>query len=290
MQDRNRRKSQTRSKAAITILFAVAALIYFAAAARPRVDASAMGPSPSFTGAPLENNCTVCHTTNPVNTGSGNIAITGVPAAYVPGQEIELTVVVTKEDTVIYGFQLTAVGTDGDTVGTFTVPSEPVPRTQVVPFTNDDFSRTYVQHTSDGVTGTAFGSNAWTFRWTAPAAAVGAVGFFASGNAADGDGSPSGDFIYTTAITLQAESALVTVGGRVFTDDGRGLSKATVRLTDAQGNIRSVITSSLGFYSFSDVQAGAAYTITASSKRFRFNPVNITPSGDLTNLDLTGIE
>jgi hypothetical protein len=283
-------KCRTVIKAAIVGIFAAAALMFLTIGREHSVGASSMGPSPSFTGAPAESNCTVCHTTNPVNTGYGGVQITGVPAAYAPGQEIEITVRAVKEDAVIYGFQLTAVGEAGNTIGTFILPSENVPRMQIVPFTSDMFSRTYVQHTVDGLTGTQFGSNSWTFRWSAPAQAAGQVHFYAAANAADGDGSPSGDFIYTTSASTEPGSASVSIGGQVFTNTGQGLRNAVVRLADAQNNVKSVLTNQLGFYSFSNVAAGQSYTLTATSKRYRFLPKNISPTGNLTNIDFTGIE
>jgi hypothetical protein len=277
-------------KASIVGVFAIAALTFFVLGPHKTVGASAMGPSPSFTGAPAENNCTVCHVTNPVNTGTGSIQILGVPANYAPGQEIEITVKAEKEDAVVYGFQLTAVDPNGGTPGTFSIQPESVPRMQIVPFTNDIFSRTYVQHTVDGLTGTQFGLNSWTFRWIAPTQAVGQVSFHAAANAADGDGSPSGDFIYTTSASTQPGAAVVSVGGQVFTYTGQGLRNAMVRLTGPDNNVKTVLTNQLGFYSFSNVSAGQSYTLTATSKRYRFLPKNISPSDNLTNIDFTGIE
>ncbi len=277
-------------KTVMTGLFIAAALVFFSSADRARVNASASGPSPSFTDAPLESNCTVCHTTNPVNTGSGMLQITGIPAMHSPGQEIEITVTATKEDAVIYGFQLTAVDANGNTPGTFALPAETVPRTQVVSNTFDEITRQYAQHTIDGLTGSAFGSNSWTFKWTAPMAAGGPVNFYAAANAADGDGSPSGDFIYTASVVTQAETASISVSGRVFTSDGRGLRNAIVRLTDPHGIVRSVLTSSLGYYSFSDVASAQTYSLTVASKRYRFQPKSITPSQDLTEVDFIGQE
>ena len=281
---------RTVIKAWIVGIFFVAALLFFAVEREHSVGASAMGPSPSFTGAPAESNCTACHVTNPVNTGSGSIQISGVPANYAPGQEIEITVKAVKEDAVIYGFQLTAVDPTGNTAGTFSLPSESVPRMQIVPFTNDMFSRTYVEHTVDGLSGTEFGSNSWTFRWTAPAQPAGQMNFHAAANAADGDGSPSGDFIYTTSATTQPGSATVSVSGQVFTSGGQGLRNATVRLADPNNNVKAVFTNQLGFYSFSNVAAGQSYTLTVTSKRYRFLPKNISPTGDISNIDFTGVE
>ena len=49
--------------------------------------------------------------------------------------------------------------------------------------------------------------NAWAMDWTAPASGTGAVTFYASVNAANGDGSNQGDMIYVTALNV-AESTI----------------------------------------------------------------------------------
>src|ERR1041385_7098079 len=48
-------------------------------------------------------------------------------------------------------------------------------------------------------------------RWKAPSQTVGRVTFYAAGNAANGNGDPSGDFIYTTSVSLEAGAALPNV-------------------------------------------------------------------------------
>ena len=54
------------------------------------------GP-PSHTGAPGEANCTACHTSFPVNSGTGGVTITGLPANYRPGQVVPITVTVSQD-------------------------------------------------------------------------------------------------------------------------------------------------------------------------------------------------
>ncbi|MBC7898835.1 MAG: VCBS repeat-containing protein [Saprospiraceae bacterium] len=168
--------------------------------------ASAFGPSPSFTNAPLENNCTACHGDSAVNSGSGNIVITGLPANYLPGQQIPLTVTVSQSDAVVYGFQMTAVDNLGRKAGTYTLPGG----TQLQTISNivNGNERNYIEHTGDGINPTQFGSKSWTFVWTAPAERVGKVGFYAAGNGANGNGVSSGDQIYTTSRAALSGSAI----------------------------------------------------------------------------------
>ncbi|HSI88606.1 MAG TPA: choice-of-anchor V domain-containing protein [Pyrinomonadaceae bacterium] len=170
--------------------------------------ASAHQPSPGHTRAPGETSCILCHTGSKENGGAGNITITGLPANYLPGQEIPVTVTVSQSDAVIYGFQLTAIDTTGTRIGTYLLPSQTPPELQVTNGVIGGDERQYVSHTIDGVKPTAFGSKSWTFTWKAPAIRGGRVGFYAAGNAANSDGGPGGDQIYTTAGATLSGSAI----------------------------------------------------------------------------------
>lgn len=70
----------------------------------------------------------------------------------------------------------------------------------------------------------------------------------------------------------------VTVSGRVLSSDGSPVSKATVKLTDNAGNVRSTSTNTFGNYSFSDVPAGDTYVLQATHRSYSFSPkvVNVT--------------
>lgn len=87
-----------------------------------------------------------------------------------------------------------------------------------------------------------------------------------------------------------ATPSFFSVGGRVTTPSGAGLRNATVVLTDPQSNQRTATTSSFGFYTFDNVQAGGPYTISVRSRLYRFQPLSFTVSSDLTNVDFVGQE
>jgi Reeler domain len=163
-----------------------------------KVSASASGPTPSVTNAPNESNCTACHTSFPLNSGTGSVLIAGVPVNYLPNQTIPVTVTTSQSDAVIYGFQLTAIDSQGKNIGTFKLPTQSPAQLQTVTGIVNGNQRTYVEHTSSGVIPTQFGSKSWTFNWSAPAQRVGKISFYAAGNAANSDGSTVGDYIYTT--------------------------------------------------------------------------------------------
>src|SRR6476620_3854076 len=162
-----------------------------------KVSASASGPSPSHTNAPGESNCTECHSDFAVNSGTGNVTISGLPANYLPNQQIAVTVRTNQADAVIFGFQLTVLDSRGNRVGTYSIPSGNPVRMQLVDGLVNNVQRQYIEHTVDGIVPNQFGFNTWTFNWTAPSTRVGKVGFYAAGNAANSDGGTSGDYIYT---------------------------------------------------------------------------------------------
>ena len=173
-----------------------------------KVSASVFGPSSSHTGAPDEANCTACHSDFAVNSGTGSVAIAGVPANYLPNQQVQITVTTSQADAVVYGFQMTAIDSLGRGIGTYTLPTQNPAQTQFVNGIVGGNVRTYIQHTSDGVIPTQFGSKSWTFTWNAPAQRVGKIGFYVAGNSANSDGNTSGDFIYTNAKAALSGSAI----------------------------------------------------------------------------------
>src|SRR5688572_7085468 len=86
-----------RAKLGVFAAFAIFAFAAFwggSASVSQNVAASAFGPTTGHTGAPGEMNCTACHTTFPVNSGKGNVTISGLPLNYLPGQQIPVTVTV----------------------------------------------------------------------------------------------------------------------------------------------------------------------------------------------------
>ena len=173
-----------------------------------KVQANSAGPPNSHTNAPGESNCTACHSDNPVNTGDGGVSISGLPANYLPNQQIPVTVTTSKEDAVIYGFQITALDGQNRRIGTYTLPTQTPRQMQINNGIVGGVQRSYVEHTRDGITPAQFGSKSWTFTWTAPAQRAGKVSFYVAGNAANSDGSTSGDYIYTNSRSTLSGSAI----------------------------------------------------------------------------------
>ena len=84
-------------------------------------------------------------------------------------------------------------------------------------------------------------------------------------------------------------AALVSIGGRVLTQDGYGLSNAIITLTDPNGNVRSQRTSPFGYYRFEAVAVGGTYILTVRSKRYQFAPQVVFLTEDIQDFDLVAL-
>ena len=109
------------------------------------------------------------------------------------------------------------------------------------------------------------------------------------------DGSVLTGVAYSSGSVMVGQAApapAVSVGGRVVTPGGSPVSRATVTLTDSStGERRSVLTTQMGFFTFSNVPGGKTYTVNATSKRYRFPQKTLTNlSSDLTDVNFTGLE
>jgi Subtilase family len=89
-----------------------------------------------------------------------------------------------------------------------------------------------------------------------------------------------------TGLPLSAAptAALLSVSGRVSTHN-RAIARANVRIIDDRGESRSTLTSSFGYFSFDDLEAGRTYVAIVDHKRYRFTAKVITMVDNLTNLN-----
>ena len=172
------------------------------------VGAFSTGPVASRTGAPSELNCTVCHN-GTVNSGSGTLTITGLPTTYAPNQEIAVTITMKQSNRAKYGFQATAIDDTGKAAGDLVVTdaARTIKQTGIV----GPNLRQYMNHSGPGTAPNGTDQGSWTFTWKAPAQSVGRVTFYVAGNAANGNGANSGDFIYTINQSIQPGAALSTL-------------------------------------------------------------------------------
>ncbi len=68
------------------------------------------------------------------------------------------------------------------------------------------------------------------------------------------------------------------------------MRNAVVTIRNSAGTARTTTTSSFGVYTFTTLLAGDAYTLTVSSKRYRYAPKIILIDTSLFELDLIGLE
>ncbi len=138
------------------------------------------------------NTCTDCHTgTAQAQT---DWITTDIPAeGFFAGETYTITATGTHAGVVKFGFELTAEDESGAKTGTFIITEE---------------TRTKLANSNSSVTHVAAGniptgdSNSWTMEWTAPNPAPEMVKFNAAFNAANGNGTTSGDVIYKTEISV----------------------------------------------------------------------------------------
>lgn len=92
---------------------------------------------------------------------------------------------------------------------------------------------------------------------------------------------------FAIAKPLGPSSSNVNIGGRVLTQDGRGINNTILTLSLADGTVRRVRSSSLGYYRFDNVESGQTGILSIHSKRFTFEQPNrvINISDDLNDLD-----
>jgi len=105
---------------------------------------------------------------------------------------------------------------------------------------------------------------------------------------ASGDSGANVDTVVGVACTTTA--AGVDISGRVATADGLGLRNATVSITDQNGVVSTVRTSSFGFFRFEDVAPGNTYIVAVKSRRYRFASRVVQVFDSIADIDFVGIE
>src|SRR5262249_37103457 len=150
---------------------------------------------------PGELTCVDCHDSFDLDRGPGRVEILGLPKIYTPNQRITVRVNVSQAKQKRWGFEITALDANNQPAGQFVITD--AVNTQRIA---GDGGRSYVEHTAQGSSPGKTGGMEWSFDWIAPSADIGAVIFYAAGNAANNSNSPIGDYIYTTVAQLNAPS------------------------------------------------------------------------------------
>ncbi|MEO5674248.1 MAG: choice-of-anchor V domain-containing protein [Chitinophagales bacterium] len=185
-----------------------------------------------------------CHNNTP-NTGGGTLTVSfsDPELKYTPGQVYDMAVTASEAGMVKFGFEITSVDADGDSVGILIIPNG---TTNIsAPTSGAVNNRKYLGHK------TASSNNIWNFQWKAPALDKGQLCFYAAGNCANGNGTSSGDHIYTTSLCILPDSAdgifspgipgspfsIVSIANNIITlqYNQTGNDPALIRLYDLQG-------------------------------------------------------
>lgn len=79
-------------------------------------------------------------------------------------------------------------------------------------------------------------------------------------------------------------AAEVSVAGRVTSNDGRGISGASVAITESGGRLLTARTNAFGYFRIDGLSAGQTVVVTTSRKGFNFNSQVLTLSDNLEEL------
>jgi hypothetical protein len=196
------------------------------------------------TGSPGDNanNCTACHSGTAQN--ASDWISSDVPEnGYVGGETYIITATGNHAGVGKFGFELTAEDASGNKTGTFALVN--ATETQLA---NNSQSVTHTQqgNTPDG------DNKTWELQWTAPDEVPGDITFYAAFNAANGNGSTSGDVIYLSEVTYgpdvtgianikQDFSFYPNPSTGIVNIENQGITNTSVRVFNQTGQVVKVL-------------------------------------------------
>ena len=159
-------------------------------------------PPPATTGGFGEPTCQSCHFEADLDAGPGDLRLEGVPSTYTAGETYTLTVTLVHAGVAAAGFEIAArFEKSAAQAGSFAPQPDDADRVEVT----TDADVEYAHHLRPGTLPVATDTARWRVLWTAPADA-GTILFHAVGNAADGNDSPLGDFVYSASASSRPAS------------------------------------------------------------------------------------
>lgn len=161
------------------------------------------------TGSPGDGGatCTQCHSGSNQQ-AAGWITSNIPPEGFIAEQSYTITAAATHTGAQGFGFEVTAENAAAAKQGTFIITN--ATETKLA-----NAGRA-VTHTFAGTTPSGNGKS-WSFNWTAPASGAGPITFYGAFNAANGNGSTSGDVIYVSTLTVnEAFTAIEDVAGQAM--------------------------------------------------------------------------
>jgi len=230
------------------------------------VFAYALGPDPAMNAVfNASQTCASagCHTGNPLNAAGGSLTIDGIPAQWTAGQTYLLSITIARTGSQLFGFQLSAV-TDAGTVQAGTLTPGHARVMIICGRGNAAQASIQVACSTPGAIQYAEHSNAmvrtstYLVNWTAPSDPnAGRIRFNLAGNAANGNATNLGDFIYTRVdfsdpapavdLTTRAFTMVDRGGVSIITDGGGALSVGYSRI---QPNAGSTTPSGVAIFGF----------------------------------------
>ena len=163
-------------------------LVIFSILTSIKVKSNANGSPGNYSGV-NGSNCTSCHSTNPLNNGSGSVVITlidssgNIDSSYIPGKKYTVTIKVKHSGALRWGFAAAAKTVSGTTLNFSKLSG------------NTKINSGYATQSNDL-------TDSFALSWTAPLKGTGDVNIYACGNAANGNGKKSGDYIYTKVVKI----------------------------------------------------------------------------------------
>jgi hypothetical protein len=160
-------------------------------------------PPNASTGAPNEENCRNCHTSYPLNSGDGIIEILGIPESVIAGETYTLQVKISHPILTKWGFEVSAKTSNNTQAGLLAVTDS----THTLSGSQDGI--TYIKHRTAGTYVGQSESAIWQMVWIAPDTINTDIYFYVSGVAANNAYGNSGDYVYTTSLSI-TESEEIT--------------------------------------------------------------------------------
>lgn len=180
---------------------------------RSTVAAYADGAPAAHTGGFGEPTCRECHFDHEADAPGGALQLLGFPRSYRADSVYNLEVRLTRSGLVRAGFQLAVRfaggGRAGRSAGRLLVEGDRVQRVGGGPDSVD-----YVSHTVEGSRPATSDTARWQVAWRAPEEPSDKVRLNVAANAANGDDSEFGDYIYLLECGSGPESAAATVAER----------------------------------------------------------------------------
>ncbi len=173
----------------------LAAVVLWLAPTAPPTASYPDHPIPGHSGGFGEPTCQTCHFDNDLNDPNGYLRLEGLDGDIEAGTSNPVIVTLRHPELVIAGFQASFRHTDGSQAGALSSSDD---RTLVTKLNGV----TYIQHT---LAGTKVGDDqvaTWTFDWAVPET-EGPVWLHVTANAANGDRSEFGDFVYADSLLFE---------------------------------------------------------------------------------------